>query len=131
MAWGTGGPTDWRRAAERAGRQGIAPVLVGEWGGREVGLDTVEGRRQRQFVDYLARTGISWTYWALNPDSGDPGGVLRDRLDVAEPCSARRPGVSQAASRAPYLAHRTSRTARPPAPIASPAPPMSPRMRAT
>jgi len=42
--WGTGGRTDWRRAAERAGRQGIAPVLVGEWGGREVGLDTVEGR---------------------------------------------------------------------------------------
>jgi len=61
----------------------------------------------------------------------DSGGVLRDRLDFAEPCSARRPGVSQAASRAPYLAHRTSRTARPPAPIASPAPLMSPRMRAT
>ena len=24
------------------------------------------------------RTGISWTYWALNPDSGDTGGVLTD-----------------------------------------------------
>ena len=55
--WGTGGPTDWRRAAERAGRQGIAPVLVGEWGGREVGLDTVEGRRRRQFMDYSRARG--------------------------------------------------------------------------
>jgi endoglucanase len=59
-------------------REGIAPLLVGEFGGRKVDLASDEGRWQRQFLDHLARTGISWTYWALNPNSGDTGGVLRD-----------------------------------------------------
>lgn len=57
---------------------GIAPLLIGEFGGRQTDLGSDEGRWQRQFLDHLARTGISWTYWALNPDSGDTGGVLSD-----------------------------------------------------
>ncbi len=57
---------------------GIAPLLIGEFGGRKTDLSSDEGRWQRQFLDYLARSGISWTYWALNPDSGDTGGVLSD-----------------------------------------------------
>jgi endoglucanase len=68
----------WRTGFGFLVEQDIAPVLIGEWGGREVGDDTTEGRWQRGLVDYLARTGISWTYWALNPNSGDTGGVLRD-----------------------------------------------------
>ena len=56
----------------------IAPVLVGEFGGRETGTDTKEGRWQRQFMDYLSQRGISFTYWAWNPNSGDTGGVLND-----------------------------------------------------
>ena len=59
-------------------RQGIAPVLIGEFGGPQVGLDTVEGRWQRQFLDYLSRSYLSWTYWSLNPDSSGTGGVLND-----------------------------------------------------
>ena len=59
-------------------QQGIAPVLIGEFGGPEVGLDTVEGRWQRQFLDYLSRSYLSWTYWSLNPDSGGTGGVLNN-----------------------------------------------------
>jgi endoglucanase len=58
--------------------EGIAPLLVGEFGGRKVDRASDEGRWQRQFLDHLSRTGISWTYWALNPNSGDTGGVLRD-----------------------------------------------------
>jgi endoglucanase len=68
----------WRTGFGFIREQRIAPVLVGEWGGRQVGVDTTEGRWQRQFSDYLARTGASWTYWALNPNSGDTGGVLQD-----------------------------------------------------
>jgi endoglucanase len=68
----------WRTGFGYLVEQGIAPVLIGEWGGREVGMDTTEGRWQRQLMDYVGRTGISWTYWALNPNSGDTGGVLRD-----------------------------------------------------
>jgi endoglucanase len=68
----------WRDGWGFIREQGIAPLLVGEFGGRRVDLQSPEGRWQRQFLDHLARTGISWTYWALNPNSGDTGGVLRD-----------------------------------------------------
>jgi endoglucanase len=68
----------WHTGFGYIAADGIAPLLVGEFGGREVALDTVEGRWQRQFLDYLSRTGISWTYWALNPNSGDTGGILND-----------------------------------------------------
>ena len=57
---------------------GIAPILVGEFGAKNVGLDTTEGRWIRQFADYLGRKSISWTFWAWNPNSGDTGGVLLD-----------------------------------------------------
>ncbi len=59
-------------------RQRIAPILVGEFGGRNVDLRSAEGRWQRQFLDYISRMGLSWTYWSLNPNSGDTGGVLQD-----------------------------------------------------
>ena len=59
-------------------KQGIAPVLVGEFGGPQVGLDTVEGRWQRQFLNYLSGSYLSWTYWSLNPDSSGTGGLLND-----------------------------------------------------
>ncbi len=58
--------------------QGIAPVLIGEFGAKNVGLDTTEGRWIRQFADYLGRKGMHWTFWAWNPNSGDTGGVLTD-----------------------------------------------------
>ncbi len=58
--------------------QKIAPVFVGEFGAKQVSTDTVEGRWFAQFTDYLASTGISWTFWAWNPNSGDTGGVLLD-----------------------------------------------------
>ena len=57
---------------------GTAPILIGEFGAKNVGPDTVEGRWIRQFADYLAEKGISWTFWAWNPNSGDTGGVLQD-----------------------------------------------------
>ena len=56
----------------------IAPLLIGEFGAKAVDLSTVEGRWITQFADYLALTGISWTFWAWNPNSGDTGGVLTD-----------------------------------------------------
>ncbi|HLH75029.1 MAG TPA: cellulase family glycosylhydrolase, partial [Chloroflexota bacterium] len=58
-------------------RQGVAPVLVGEFGGRSVGTD-IEGTWQRTLVHYLHANQIHYTYWCLNPDSGDTGGLLED-----------------------------------------------------
>jgi endoglucanase len=70
-------PEIWRTHWAYLAQDGIAPVLVGEFGGRSVGQDR-EGTWQRNLVTFLKDTGISYTYWALNPNSGDTGGVLRD-----------------------------------------------------
>ena len=64
---------------------GTAPILVGEFGAKNVGTDTTEGRWIRQFADYMGRTGISWTFWAWNPNSGDTGGVLQDDWNTVNP----------------------------------------------
>lgn len=58
-------------------KQGIAPVLMGEFGGRSVGIDP-EGVWQRALFSFLKERGIHYTYWSLNPNSGDTGGVLQD-----------------------------------------------------
>jgi endoglucanase len=56
---------------------GIAPVLVGEFGGRSMG-DDAEGIWQRELVTYLQANGFDYTYWCWNPNSGDTGGILDD-----------------------------------------------------
>jgi endoglucanase len=56
---------------------GVAPVLIGEFGGRSVGDDR-EGLWQRSLVTYLQLNGFDYTYWCWNPNSGDTGGVLQD-----------------------------------------------------
>jgi endoglucanase len=58
-------------------RQGVAPVLVGEFGGTSVGTDA-EGKWQRKLVEYLKANRIHYTYWALNANSADTGGLLGD-----------------------------------------------------
>lgn len=67
----------WAKGFGYIAKRGIAPVLVGEFGGRQVGTGTTEGIWQRQFMDHLSKKGFSWTYWAWNPNSGDTGGVLQ------------------------------------------------------
>ncbi len=71
-------------------REGIAPVMVGEFGSN---LATASDRAWfSSMIDYLAgdldgdgvsdltagQQGISWTYWSWNPNSGDTGGILAD-----------------------------------------------------
>lgn len=67
----------WDRRWGYLARQGIAPVLVGEFGGRSVGKD-LEGTWQTRLVEYLKKNGLSYTYWTINPNSGDTGGILQD-----------------------------------------------------
>jgi endoglucanase len=59
-------------------------VLIGEFGGRSVGQDP-EGVWQRSLVPFLRDSGINYTYWALNPNSGDTGGILRDDWTSVDP----------------------------------------------
>ena len=70
-------PAIWRRHWAYLPADGIAPVLVGEFGGRSMGHD-LEGTWQRSLVDFLKASGLSYTYWSWNPDSGDTGGILKD-----------------------------------------------------
>jgi endoglucanase len=58
-------------------QQGIAPVLIGEFGGKSVGSDA-EGTWMKTLVAYLQSNGFDYTYWCWNPNSGDTGGVLMD-----------------------------------------------------
>lgn len=71
-------------------REGIAPILVGEFGSRletEVDRDWAEA-----IVSYLdgdfdndgqtdipaGQSGMSWSWWSWNPNSSDTGGILED-----------------------------------------------------
>jgi endoglucanase len=57
-------------------RENIAPVLIGEFGTR------YETEKDKQWVtafqSYIQQNKLSWTFWSLNPDSGDTGGLLLD-----------------------------------------------------
>lgn len=56
----------------------LAPIWIGEFGGRETGFDTTEGIWQQTLVQYIKEKGISYSYWSWNPNSGDTGGMLFD-----------------------------------------------------
>jgi endoglucanase len=70
-------PRVWQQHWAYLQLDGIAPVLLGEFGGRSVGKNTA-GVWQRSLVAFLNTHSISYTYWAWNPDSGDTGGILQD-----------------------------------------------------
>jgi endoglucanase len=63
---------------------GIAPVLIGEFGGHSVGSDA-EGVWQRSLVAYMQVNGFDYTYWCWNPNSGDTGGILEDDWTTLDP----------------------------------------------
>lgn len=70
-------PAVWDAHWGYIARQDIAPVVVGEFGGRSVG-DDPEGVWQRALLDYMHRNHIGFFNWSLNPNSGDTGGLLSD-----------------------------------------------------
>ena len=56
----------------------IAPVMVGEFG--SLLNDPQDGVWLSSLMSYMGTgaNGISWTFWCLNPNSGDTGGILLD-----------------------------------------------------
>lgn len=74
--------------------QNIAPVMLGEFGTR---YETDSDKEWlAALVQYIGENGLSFTYWSLNPDSGDTGGILeddwqtvrQDKMDVIAPVLA-------------------------------------------
>ncbi|MFC6088016.1 cellulase family glycosylhydrolase [Saccharothrix lopnurensis] len=57
--------------------QGAAPLLIGEWGGR-LGQDERQDRWMAALRDLIVEEGLHQTFWVLNPNSGDTGGLLLD-----------------------------------------------------
>jgi endoglucanase len=70
-------PAFWTQHWGYLQTEGIAPVFVGEFGGRSMGADA-EGQWQTTLVSFLKDSHIGYTYWSWNPDSGDTGGVLQN-----------------------------------------------------
>lgn len=68
----------WYKGFGYIHEENIAPILVGEFGGKLTDRQTKEGQWQNLFVDYLIKHKMSWTYWSWNPNSVDTGGILKD-----------------------------------------------------
>jgi endoglucanase len=55
----------------------IAPLLIGEWGGR-LGQDARQDKWMKALRDLIVEYKLHQTFWCLNPNSGDTGGLLLD-----------------------------------------------------
>lgn len=89
-------PAVWDKNWGYLFRQGIAPILLGEFGSKLA--TTSDQQWANKLVGYLAgdldgngtndlspgQFGPSWTYWSWNPNSGDTGGILRDDWTTAD-----------------------------------------------
>ncbi len=54
--------------------QDIAPLLIGEWGGH---MDKGKNEKWMKLLrDYMIKNHINHTFWCINPNSGDTGGLL-------------------------------------------------------
>lgn len=71
-------PALWDKQWGYIHKQKIAPVLIGEFGGHQTAKTTAEGQWQRTLISYIDKNKLYWTYWSLNPNSGDTGGLLLD-----------------------------------------------------
>ncbi|WP_407651686.1 cellulase family glycosylhydrolase [Actinoplanes sandaracinus] len=56
---------------------GTAPLLIGEWGGR-LGQDPRQDKWMTALRDLIVEHRLHQTFWVLNPNSGDTGGLLLD-----------------------------------------------------
>ncbi len=58
----------------------IAPLLIGEWGGH---MDADKNQKWMELLrDYMIDNHINHTFWCLNPNSGDTGGLLDSSFKV-------------------------------------------------
>lgn len=68
----------WDKGFFYIAANGIAPVLIGEFGGRKIDSSSKEGIWQRQLIDFIKQKNLSFNYWSWNPNSSDTGGILLD-----------------------------------------------------
>ncbi len=71
-------PGIWNKFWGYIVQQNIAPLWVGEFGTKLD--DTSDQQWLTAITNYMGKgaSGINWTFWSWNPDSGDTGGILQD-----------------------------------------------------
>lgn len=93
-------PAVWDRNWGYLQKQGIAPVLLGEFG---TALATASDKAwMASIVSYLQANGMSFAYWSFNPNSAGTGGLVqsdwrtpeRAKLDALAPILTNAPGTS-------------------------------------
>jgi endoglucanase len=67
----------WEVGFNYLASRNIAPILIGEFGGRQVDASSKEGLWQRQLVSFIQQKKLHFAYWSWNPDSVDTGGILQ------------------------------------------------------
>lgn len=77
-------PSFWDRHWGYLAEQDTAPVLVGEFGGMQVDKGK-EGSWIHALTSYIQHHDLSYTFWSLNPNSGDTGGLLTDDWKTVHP----------------------------------------------
>lgn len=69
-------PGIWEEQFNFLNTNGTSPLLVGELGIKgQGGLDEIWFAK---FIDFIKEKKLHFTFWALNPNSGDTGGILAD-----------------------------------------------------
>ncbi len=66
----------WETGFYYIARQKIAPIWIGEFGGKQVDKISIEGIWQNKLVDFIRDKNLSYAYWSWNPNSSDTAGIL-------------------------------------------------------
>lgn len=64
-------------------KENIAPLFIGEFGIKDPTPGKTPAIWLKTFMEYAGKK-CSWTYWSMNPNSGDTGGILKDDWATVE-----------------------------------------------
>ncbi len=70
-------PSIWQKHWAYLEQDGIAPVIVGEFGDTSVGTDP-DGKWQRAMAAYIVHDDFSYTYWSWSPNTQENSGLLEN-----------------------------------------------------
>ncbi|AKG22350.1 cellulase family glycosylhydrolase [Calothrix sp. 336/3] len=74
----------WQIGFNYIASQNIAPILVGEFGGRQIDNNSPEGIWQNKFIKFIRQQHLSFAYWSWNPNSQDTGGILLENWQAID-----------------------------------------------
>ncbi|MDD1476891.1 cellulase family glycosylhydrolase [Arthrobacter sp. H16F315] len=111
-------PAVWDKNWGYIQKQGIAPVLLGEFGSA---LATESDKQwMSSIVSYLAANKMSYAYWSFNPNSGITGGLVK--TDWRTPETAKLAALAPILTGTPVVNIPTAS----PSPSATPKPTVTP-----